>query len=126
VAQAESVWLDALFAAFAEVENSISQERALRERITAAALAQTNAEAALELALEQYTGGLVTYTTVLESQRRAFDAQTNSVRLTAAAVQNRIILNRALGGAFDADDDQRITALLDELNIKELPGELRP
>ncbi len=126
VVQAEAAWLDALFAAFAEVENSISQERALQERLDAAARAQTNAEAALELALEQYQGGLITYTTVLESQRRAFDAQTNSVRLTAAALQNRITLNRALGGAFDAQEDQRITALFAELNIKKLPGELRP
>lgn len=126
VAQAEAAWLDVLFAAFAEVENSISQEKVLQERLSAAERAQANAEAALELAFEQYQGGLVAYTTVLESQRQAFDAQTNSVRLTAAALQNRITLNRALGGAFDAAEDQRIAALLDELNIKELPGGLRP
>ena len=116
VEQAEAVWLDTLFAAFAEVENSISQERALQEQLQAAQRAQSNADGALELALEQYQSGLVAYTTVLESQRRAFDAQTSSVRLAAAQLQNRIQLNRALGGAFDAEEDQRIAALFDELD----------
>lgn len=124
--QAEAAWLDVLFAAFAEVENSISQEGALQERLQAAERAKSNAESALELALEQYQSGLVAYTTVLESQRRAFDAQTTSVRLSALVLQNRIALNRALGGAFDSKEDLRMEALLAELGISELAGEVTP
>ena len=104
-----------MFTAFAEVENGISQEQALAERLTAAEQAQDNAEAALTLSFEQYRAGLVSFTTVLESQRRAFDAQTAQIRLAASALQNRIDLNRALGGAFDDATDERMSVLFDEI-----------
>jgi len=113
--QTEAVYLNAVFTAFAEVENGISQEQALGAQLAAAARAKDNAEAALELSFEQYRAGLVTYTTVLESQRRAFDAQTTQIRLAASSVQNRISLNRALGGTFDDQSDQRINALFEEV-----------
>jgi outer membrane protein TolC len=45
--------------------------------------------------------GLVTYTTVLESQRRAFDAQTSLIQLNNQLLQNRISLAVALGGSPD-------------------------
>ena len=97
------------------MENGISQEQALSAQLVAAQQAKENAEAALELSFEQYRAGLVTYTTVLESQRRAFDAQTTQIRLAASAVQNRISLNLALGGTFDNQSDQRINALFEEV-----------
>ena len=114
--QTEAVYLDTVFAAFAEVENSISQTQSLREQLTASEKAARNAEIALELSFEQFRAGLVTYAIVLESQQRAFDAQTSEVRLAAAVLQNRIALNLALGGAFDDDGDQRISKLFDELS----------
>jgi multidrug efflux system outer membrane protein len=55
---------------------------------------------ALTLAFEQYQRGLVTYTTVLESQRRAFDAQSTVIDLRNQLLQNRITLFLALGGDF--------------------------
>ena len=113
--QTEAVYLNAVFTAFAEVENGISQEQALAQQLVAAEQAKDNADAALELSFEQYRSGLVNYTTVLESQRRAFDAQTSLIRLAASAVQNRISLNRALGGTFDDQSDQRINALFEEV-----------
>ena len=113
--QTEAAYLNTVFAALAEVENGISQEQALSAQLVAAQQAKENAEAALELSFEQYRAGLVTYTTVLESQRRAFDAQTAQIRLAAGSVQNRISLNRALGGTFDDQSDQRINALFEEV-----------
>ena len=44
--------------------------------------------------------GLVTYTTVLESQRRSFDAQTTVIQLTNQLLQNRIEIYLALGGDY--------------------------
>ena len=55
------------------------------------------------LAFEQYRGGLVDYPTVLEAQRRAFDAEANVAGLRAAIVQNRVALHLALAGAPLAD-----------------------
>ena len=50
--------------------------------------------------LEQYQRGLVTYTTVLESQRQAFDAESLVVQLKNQRLQNRIALFLSLGGEF--------------------------
>jgi len=56
--------------------------------------------AAEKLSFDQYLKGLVTYTTVLESQRRSFDAQTTLIELTNALLQNRIEIYRVLGGDY--------------------------
>jgi NodT family efflux transporter outer membrane factor (OMF) lipoprotein len=100
VQQAEQQYLDLVFRAFADVENAISRSVSLRERYASFLDAETNSRAALELALEQYQRGLVPYTTVLESQRQAFDAVETVVELRNLLLQNRIALYLALGGEF--------------------------
>ena len=89
-----------MFQAFADVENAISRSVSLRERYESFLDAETNSRAALDLALEQYQRGLVPYTTVLESQRQAFDAEGTVVELRNLLLQNRIALYLALGGEF--------------------------
>lgn len=100
VRQAEKAYLDLLFQAFSEVETAISRQAALRAQYAATAAAEQNAVAGLELAFEQYQRGLVTYATVLESQRRAFDTQSAVIELRNQLLQNRITLYQALGGDF--------------------------
>ncbi|MBT8095091.1 MAG: efflux transporter outer membrane subunit [Gammaproteobacteria bacterium] len=95
---AEKQYLDQVFRAFADVENAISRSLSLQQRYDAFLDAERNSRAALELALEQYQRGLVTYTTVLESQRQAFDAEATVVELRNQLLQNRINLYLALGG----------------------------
>ena len=97
---AEQQYLDLVFRAFADVENAISRSGSLKERYESFVEAETNSAAALELALEQYQRGLVTYTTVLESQRQAFDAESQVVQLKNQRLQNRIALFLSLGGEF--------------------------
>jgi outer membrane protein TolC len=72
----------------------------LRSRYESFLEAEKNSSAALNLALEQYQRGLITYTTVLESQRQAFDAEATVVQLKNQLLQNRIALYQALGGEF--------------------------
>jgi len=103
VRQAEQQYLELLFRAFAEVENAISRGASLRQRYEAFLEADANSRAALDLALKQYQRGLVTYTTVLESQRQAFDAEATVVQLRNELLQNRIDLYLALGGAFGTE-----------------------
>ncbi len=98
--QAEQRYLEVVYAAFAEVENELKRATTLQARYDAFVNAQANAEAALELAFDQYQRGLVTFTTVLESQRRAFDAQTTVVQLRNQLLQSRIALLLALGGNY--------------------------
>ncbi|MFK7887224.1 MAG: efflux transporter outer membrane subunit [Gammaproteobacteria bacterium] len=99
----EQAYVERLFVAFNEVENTLSRTAALRAQLAALTEAKASADLALELATEQYGRGLVTFTTVLESQRRAFDATTQVVRLRNQQVQNRIALHVALGGEFELE-----------------------
>lgn len=97
---AEQIYLQLVYSAFADVENSISRTTTLQQRYESFLEAEKNARAALALALEQYQRGLVSYTTVLESQRQAFDAEATVVQLKNQLVQNRIALFLSLGGEF--------------------------
>ncbi len=101
VEQAEKQYLSTLYNAFSQVEDGISRNVLLKDQLTAFQKAEQNANAAFDLAFEQYQRGLVNYTTVLESQRQAFDAQTTVVRLKNQLLQNRIGLFLALGGTFE-------------------------
>lgn len=100
---AEQTYLDLVYRAFATVENAISRAASLQVRYESFLDAERNSAAALELALEQYQRGLVPYTTVLESQRQAFDAEATVVELRNQLLQNRIDLYVALGGDFSTD-----------------------
>jgi multidrug efflux system outer membrane protein len=96
----EQRYLNLVYRAFADVENAISRADSLLQTYEALSEAARNANAALELAFEQYQRGLVNYTTVLESQRRAFDSETALVQLQNQLIQNRVTLYRTLGGEF--------------------------
>ena len=97
---AEQQYLDLVFRAFSDVENAISRSTSLKERYESLLEAESNSAAALDLALEQYQRGLISYTTVLESQRQAFDAEAQVVQLKNQRLQNRIALFLSLGGEF--------------------------
>jgi len=99
----EQQYLQLVYRAFADVENAISRASSLQRRYESFLDAETNSRAALELALEQYQRGLVSYTTVLESQRQAFDAEATVVQLRNQLLQNRISLFLSLGGEFSTD-----------------------
>jgi multidrug efflux system outer membrane protein len=97
---AEQQYLDLVYRAFASVENAISRSVSLSQRYESFLEAEKNSSAALNLALQQYQRGLISYTTVLESQRQAFDAESTVVQLKNQLLQNRIGLYQALGGEF--------------------------
>ncbi len=100
----EQQYLGLVYQSFATVENSISRAASLRSRYAAFVEAEKNSRAALNLALQQYQRGLVPYTTVLESQRQAFDAESTVVQLKNQLLQNRVGLYLALGGEFLVDE----------------------
>ena len=99
--QLEQSYLDTVYKAFEQVENLLSNHSALQQQYSFYVQARDNAETAETLAFEQYQKGLASYTTVLESQRRAFDARTSVIRLRSQLLVNRVELYRALGGDFN-------------------------
>lgn len=105
VVKQESLYLDDVYQAFSDVENAISNHHSLTQQYQYLLQAKDNAEAAEDLSFNQYLKGLVSYTTVLESQRRAFDAQTQIVQLKNQLLQNRVNLHLALGDEFTSSQN---------------------
>ena len=102
VVKKEQQYLSQVFSAFEQVENLMSNRESLIERLNYSKQAQVNALEAQKLSFNQYMRGLVTYTTVLESERRAFDAQTTLIQLTNQLLQNRADSYLALGGGLQS------------------------
>nr|WP_242521744.1 efflux transporter outer membrane subunit [Motiliproteus sp. SC1-56] len=98
-------YLDTLLQAFNEVESALQQEAALALQVQALSDARLESERAEELAVEQYQAGLVDFITVLEAQRRAFNARSAFLQAQAARWRNRIDLYLALGGDFISVED---------------------
>ena len=98
VQQKEQQYLSELYQAFSQVENQLDNHQSLSEQLSLQIKAQQNAEAAESLAFNQYQKGLVSYTTVLESQRRAFDNQTAAIQIKTNLIKNRIALYLSMGG----------------------------
>ena len=87
--------------AFAEVETALAAEGFLTAQETALRASTTEAGEAQTLALEDYQAGLTDIVTVLESQRRVFDAKRSLIQIQNLRLQNRIDLYLALGGEFE-------------------------
>ena len=100
--EALQIYAQASLEAFREVETTLAAERYLAAQETALVSAAKESDAAEELAVQQYGRGLVDIITVLDSQRRAFDASRSLIAIRNERLQNRIDLYLALGGDFDS------------------------
>jgi NodT family efflux transporter outer membrane factor (OMF) lipoprotein len=91
--------------AYLEVETTLRAETLLGEREAHLAEAARQSRAAERLADERYRAGLDAFITVLESQRRAFQAETEWLVARQERLANRVDLFLALGGGFERDDE---------------------
>ena len=90
--------------AYAEVESSLAAEQFLAGQETALARATEEALAARRLAEDRYNKGLADLITLLEAQRRAFEAESRLLAVRRLRLDARIDLHLALGGGFAATD----------------------
>jgi len=90
--------------AFRDVESALANEAYLRKQVERLAEAATEAGAAERLAWDRYEGGTADITTVLDAQRRAFEARSSHIELQSAYMINRVDLYLALGGDFELKD----------------------
>lgn len=88
--------------AFREVETTLAAEQYLDAQEAALKTAATESVEAEKLAEKQYERGLVDIITVLEAQRRSFDARSSRIALSNQRLQNRVDLYLALGGDFSS------------------------
>ncbi len=89
--------------AFTEVESALAAESALADRERHQRSAAESATTARELSEQRYRDGLETVTTLLDAQRRALDAQSQSLAVRRLRLDVRIDLHLALGGGFELD-----------------------
>jgi len=92
---------DIALRAFREVESALAREHSLaaQERFLATELQQ--ADLAEAQVYRESSEGTVDILSVLEAQRRAFNARNTMISLRNGRIQNRIDLHLALGGDFD-------------------------
>lgn len=98
--EAVANYQNTVLTAFREVEAGLAGEVLLQEQLAAVTAAVEESIGAQQLAEERYERGLVDIVTVLEAQRRAFNAKSNMIQVQGALLQNRVALYLALGGGF--------------------------
>lgn len=92
--------------AFAEVESALTNEQYLSERQADLEIATEQSLAARQLAEDQYARGLTDFITMLESQRSAYDSESNLLSVRRERLDARIDLYLALGGGFDYRENE--------------------
>lgn len=102
--QAAATLAATILQAYREVESALSGESLLTARQKALAEALSESAEAERLAGEQYADGLTDIITVLESQRRLFEARSRELSVRAEILRNRIRLILALGGGLSGID----------------------
>ena len=93
--------------AYAEIELALAAESFLTTQEQALKTASSEALAARVLAEDRYAKGLSDLTTLLDAQRRAFDAESRLLSVQRQRLDSRIDLYLALGGGFVAPQTQQ-------------------
>ena len=102
--EAVAMYAGTALRAYAEVESSLAAEKTLAERERHLTDAAQQSRAAERLAEDRYRRGLSDYITVLESQRRALNAESERIDARRVRLENRVDLYLALGGGFDRSE----------------------
>ena len=93
-----------VLAAFQDVEDNLAalrileQEAALRDEVARSALH------ALELTINQYKAGVVSYLNVITAQTTAYNSQSDAVNVLGRRLTAAVGLVRALGGGWSAEE----------------------
>jgi NodT family efflux transporter outer membrane factor (OMF) lipoprotein len=87
--------------AFQEVEDNLSTLRILEQELAKQHEATVSAENSLQLSLNRYKGGLVTYLEVITAQSTALTNERTEVDLLRRRMDASVLLIKALGGGWD-------------------------
>ena len=91
----------AALTAFQEVEDNLAALRVLERQAQAQRVAVEAAEQSLNLSLDRYKGGLVTYLEVISAQSIAFQNELTEVDILRRRMDASVLLIKALGGGWD-------------------------
>jgi outer membrane protein TolC len=87
--------------AFQEVEDNLSTLRILGQELAKQREATASAENSLQLSMNRYKGGLVTYLEVITAQTVALTNERTEVELLRRRMDATLLLIKALGGGWD-------------------------
>jgi NodT family efflux transporter outer membrane factor (OMF) lipoprotein len=87
--------------AFQQVEDNLAALRILEEETTTQVAAVKSAERSLELSMNRYHGGLVTYLEVATAQTVALENERTAVDIQRRRMDASVMLIKALGGGWD-------------------------
>jgi len=87
--------------AFQEVEDNLSSLRILEQEAAKQHEATEAAESSLQLSMNRYKGGLVTYLEVITAQSTALTNERTDVDLLRRRMDASVLLIKALGGGWD-------------------------
>jgi len=91
----------AALTAFQQVEDNLSTLRILSDQAKAQRVAVEAAQQSLELSLNRYRGGLVTYLEVITAQTIDLQNESTEVDLLRRRMDASVLLIKALGGGWD-------------------------
>ena len=109
--EATATYAGQVLEAFREVETALAADTYLAAREEALDAAANEAEAARDLADDRYRLGLQGFLTVLEAQRRVYDARSGLLQARRARLDARVDLILALGGGWGVEDAEMETAV---------------
>jgi outer membrane protein, multidrug efflux system len=102
--EAIAIFAQTALNAFAEVESSLSAQDLLARQESALAAATDHAREAQRASEQRYEAGLTDYLLVLESQRQAFEAESQLLDARRQRLATRVDLYLALGGESAEDE----------------------
>jgi NodT family efflux transporter outer membrane factor (OMF) lipoprotein len=98
---AVAVYRQSVLTAFQDVEDNLSALRVLEQEAKEQAAAVTAAERSLELAINQYQGGITAYLQVITAQAIALSNEETQVLLLTKRMTACVSLIKAIGGDFN-------------------------
>jgi outer membrane protein, multidrug efflux system len=97
---------ESVLTAFQQVEDGLSGLNALSQASGSQTAAVEDAQRALQLATNRYTGGLTNYLDVITAQSALLTNQRTAVQLLGEQMVTSVYLVKALGGGWDASQIQ--------------------
>lgn len=98
--EALATYAQTVLQAYAEVENTLTDENLLAQRLRALETATEQALEARRLAEDRYNRGLTDLITMLQTQRTAYQTESQLITVQRLRLNARIDLHLALGGGF--------------------------
>ena len=103
---ARAIYAKTALRAYVEIDQAINDELLFTEQAESLIIASAEAYAAQSLAEDRYTKGLSNLTTLLDAQRRAYNAESRLLSVKRQRLNARINLIVALGGDFNQTESQ--------------------